>query len=62
MKMAIFWAVAPRRLLEVYRRFRGACCLHQGDEGPDGATTQMIAIFKRNMLLVELINCRGTSS
>jgi hypothetical protein len=33
LKMAVFWVVAPRRLVEVYRRFRGACCLHlPGDE------------------------------
>jgi hypothetical protein len=33
MKMAVFWDVAPCSLVEVYRRFRGACCLHhQGDE------------------------------
>jgi hypothetical protein len=33
MKMAIFWVVAPCSLVEVYRRFRGPCCLHhQGDE------------------------------
>jgi hypothetical protein len=33
-KMAIFWIVAPCSLVEVYRRFRGACCLHyQGDDG-----------------------------
>jgi hypothetical protein len=25
--MAVFWVVAPCRLVEVYRRFRGACCL-----------------------------------
>jgi hypothetical protein len=32
MKMAVFWVVVPRSLVEVYRRFRGACCLHhQGD-------------------------------
>jgi hypothetical protein len=32
MKMAIFWVVAPLSLVEIYRRFRGACCLHpQGD-------------------------------
>jgi hypothetical protein len=31
-KMAVFWVVAPCSLVEVYRRFRGACCLHyQGD-------------------------------
>jgi hypothetical protein len=28
MKMAIFWDVAPCSLVEVYRRFSGACCLH----------------------------------
>jgi hypothetical protein len=33
MKMAVFWVVAPCRLVEVYRRFRGLYCLHhQGDE------------------------------
>jgi hypothetical protein len=31
--MRVFWVVAPCSLGEVYRRFRGACCLHhQGDE------------------------------
>jgi hypothetical protein len=28
MKMSIFWDVAPRSLVEVYRRFKGACFLH----------------------------------
>jgi hypothetical protein len=28
MKMAVFWAVAPCSLVEVYRRFTGASCLH----------------------------------
>jgi hypothetical protein len=27
MKMAVFWVVAPYSLVEVYRRFRGTCCL-----------------------------------
>jgi hypothetical protein len=27
-KMAVFWVVAPCSLVEVYRRFRGPCCLH----------------------------------
>jgi hypothetical protein len=31
MKMAVFWVVAPCSLVEVYRRFRGACCLHHQD-------------------------------
>jgi hypothetical protein len=34
MKITDFWDVAPCSLVEVYRRFRGACCLHhQGDDG-----------------------------
>jgi hypothetical protein len=28
MKTAVFWAVAPCSLVEIYRRFRGAFCLH----------------------------------
>jgi hypothetical protein len=33
LKMAVFWVVAPCRLVWVYRRFRGLYCLHhQGDE------------------------------
>jgi hypothetical protein len=36
MKMAVFWVLAPRSLVEVYQRFRGSCCLHhQGDDDPD---------------------------
>jgi hypothetical protein len=32
MKMTVFWGVAPCSLVEVHRRFRGACCLHhEGD-------------------------------
>jgi hypothetical protein len=35
-KMAVFWVVAPCSLVEVYRRFRRACCRHhQGDDGSD---------------------------
>jgi hypothetical protein len=43
MMMAVFWVVAPCSLVEVYRRFRGACCLnHQSDDHPDdgSATTK----------------------
>jgi hypothetical protein len=28
MKITVFWDVAPCSLVEVYRYFRGACCLH----------------------------------
>jgi hypothetical protein len=27
MKMAVFWVIALCSLVEVFRRFRGACCL-----------------------------------
>jgi hypothetical protein len=34
--MAVFWVVVRFSLVEVYRRFRGACCFHnQGDDEPD---------------------------
>jgi hypothetical protein len=29
LKMTVFCDVAPRSLVEVYRRFRGPCCLHR---------------------------------
>jgi hypothetical protein len=33
MMMAVFWVVEPCSLIEVYRRFKGAFCLHhQGDD------------------------------
>jgi hypothetical protein len=32
LKMAVFWVVAPFYLVEIYRRFRGACCLHHQGE------------------------------
>jgi hypothetical protein len=59
--MTIFWDVAPCSQVEVYRRFKGACCLHH--EGflimeagsisetlvtstrPHGTTTQKTVIF-----------------
>jgi hypothetical protein len=41
MNMAAFWIVAPCSLVDVYGRFRGACCLrHQGDL-PDYAAQQL---------------------
>jgi hypothetical protein len=35
MKMAVFWVVVTCSLVEVYRRFRGACCLHHQGYCPD---------------------------
>jgi hypothetical protein len=38
MKIAVFWVLASCSLVEVYRRFRGACCLHrQGGHHPEQA-------------------------
>jgi hypothetical protein len=34
-KMAVFWAVAPCSLVEVYQRFRGPGCLHHQGDLPD---------------------------
>jgi hypothetical protein len=31
MKLTVFWDVVPYSLVEAYRRFRGACCLHHQD-------------------------------
>jgi hypothetical protein len=36
MKMAVFWVVAPCSLVEIYRPFRGACCLHHQDDADGG--------------------------
>jgi hypothetical protein len=42
MKMTVFWVVAPCSLVEVYRRFRGAFCLHyQGDRLDDDVTPSL---------------------
>jgi hypothetical protein len=40
-KMAVFWVVAPCSLVEVYRRFRGASCLHHQCHS---TTTQKVAV------------------
>jgi hypothetical protein len=38
-KMTVFWVVAPYSVVEVYRRFRGACCLHNYRPVDDGDYT-----------------------
>jgi hypothetical protein len=51
MMMVVFWVVAPCSLVEFYRRFKGACCLHhQGDARLHSATTQKTAIFINDFL------------
>jgi hypothetical protein len=43
MKMTVFWDVAPCSLVEDYRRFRGACCLHhQGDEWEPASAAKVL--------------------
>jgi hypothetical protein len=43
MKMAVFWVVTLCSLVEVYRHFRGAYCLHhQSDECPDDGGMECI--------------------
>jgi hypothetical protein len=51
MKMAVLWDVAPCSLVEVHRRFRGACCLrHHGDQTRlYGATSLTTVIVKGNV-------------
>jgi hypothetical protein len=44
MKMAVFWVFAPCSLVEVYRSFRGACCLHQ--QGDDGGSKDLRNVGK----------------
>jgi hypothetical protein len=42
--MAVFWVVAPCRLVWVYQHFRGLCCLHH--QGDDGASTDLWNVSK----------------
>jgi hypothetical protein len=32
MKMVVFWVIVPCSVVEVFRRFRGACLLHHQGE------------------------------
>jgi hypothetical protein len=55
MNMAVFWVVAPCRLVWVYRRFRGLYCLHhQGDESrrhnPEHSHLKLWSSLSRNFL------------
>jgi hypothetical protein len=49
-----FWDVAPCSLVEVYRLFRGACCLcHQGDDGDVTGRAGLIALISEAMRVFE---------
>jgi hypothetical protein len=44
MKMAVFWIVAPCRLVWVYQHSRGLYCLHH--QGDDGSSTDLWNVGK----------------
>jgi hypothetical protein len=47
LKKAVFWDVAPCSLVEVYRRFRGAYCLHyQGDEEAANTSETSVNLYQ----------------
>jgi hypothetical protein len=49
MNMAQFCVVAPCSLVEVYRSFRGACCLHHyGDETTSEMSINFYQTARRN--------------
>jgi hypothetical protein len=43
-KMAVFWLAAPCILVEVYRRFRVACCLHHQALMMEAASTSETSV------------------
>jgi hypothetical protein len=57
MKVAVFWVLAPCSLVEVHRRFKGACCLHhQGDRRDHRAATQKTVVFTLHIIVMYRIN------
>jgi hypothetical protein len=51
-KMAVFWVVAPCRLVRVYRRFRGLYCLHHQRDRPDTVLRNAISGFTCKQFLI----------
>jgi hypothetical protein len=46
-KTTVFWDVAPCSLVEIFRRFRGACCLHHlGDEKAAGTSETSVDFYQ----------------
>jgi hypothetical protein len=46
MKMALFWDVAPRSLVDINRHFRGAYCLHHQCDGWSNSSEALVNIFQ----------------
>jgi hypothetical protein len=57
MKMAVFWVVAPCSLVEVYRRFRGACCFHYTALQPRRQPSSLMVSFRGEYETVCLLVC-----
>jgi hypothetical protein len=58
MSIAVFWVVAACSLVEVYRRFRGACCFHHQD---DMNAASIIRAMSLIVLMIEAANTSETS-
>jgi hypothetical protein len=50
--MAVFWLVAPFSLVEVYRRFRGACSLHHKGDRHKTAIFILAAVRTWNLTIL----------
>jgi hypothetical protein len=46
LKMTVFWGVASCSLVEVYRRYRGACCLHHQNDDDDWSSKYLWNVSK----------------
>jgi hypothetical protein len=54
MKMAVFWVVAPCSMVEVYQRFRSACCVLAA------IRTMSLAEVQRQLRLIKMMTTRLT--
>jgi hypothetical protein len=50
MKMTVLWVLAPCNLVEIYRRFRGACCLHH--QGYEVNITEYLYRLQNRVLII----------
>jgi hypothetical protein len=66
MKTAVCWVVAQCSLVEVYRHFRGACCLHHQGSGRrlHGSTTRQTSVWNCVLLSrgYDVTKCLGQPS
>jgi hypothetical protein len=51
MKMAVFWFVTTCSLVEVYRRFRGTCCLHH-----QGVATTDLCVLGEYLIILSFVD------